>query len=145
MYLTLVFVFSFMNEKKENGPRRAFPDKENPLGTLKWWAATDLSSSLYSVRFGLSKTVTAYSWQTCSHKLWAKNMCRFQPFKYALLLSSLLYVNVNSTHLLLLSVGWTKQAVWGCHLGLFVIAFSTHFINQIIILLFQKQNWQIIW
>lgn len=34
-YLTHVFVFSFMNEKSENGPRRVFRDKENPTGTLK--------------------------------------------------------------------------------------------------------------
>lgn len=35
MYMTLVFIFLFMNEKKENGPRQAFPDKENPMGSFK--------------------------------------------------------------------------------------------------------------
>lgn len=77
MYTTLVFIFAFMNEKKENGPRQAFPDKENPMGSLKWWAAAkrpQIWAALYTLHDLDYSKLYLFNFGTCSPELREKNV-----------------------------------------------------------------------
>lgn len=99
MYMILVFIFAFMNEKKENGPRQAFPDKEKPMGSLKWWAAAQrpqIWAALYTLHDLDYSKLYLFNFGTCSPELPEKNVADLNIYDVFSVWFWLLWILLNN-------------------------------------------------